>query len=70
MTPGYSPVVSPRQDRQFYADGEIAHAYRPDFKVVYSNGSDASQLGCAGDWPRNIRQLMHRGSLHLRQHPE
>ncbi len=33
-----------------YLDGEIAHAYRPDFKVVYSNGCGAFQLGCTGDW--------------------
>ena len=31
-----------------YQDGEIAHAYRPDFKVIYSNGSGATQLGCTG----------------------
>ncbi|PWB77758.1 MAG: hypothetical protein C3F15_02650 [Holophagae bacterium] len=33
-----------------YQDGEIAHAYRPDFKVIYSNGSGASALGCTGQW--------------------
>ena len=33
-----------------YLDGEIAHAYRPDFRVIYSNGSGATQLGCTGDW--------------------
>lgn len=37
-----------------YADGEIAAAYRPDFRVVYINGGGASALGCAGDWPRLI----------------
>jgi len=35
-----------------YADGEIAHAYRADFKVIYSNGSGASALGGSyADWP-------------------
>lgn len=34
-----------------YQDEEIAHAYRPDFKVIYSNGSGAIQLGCTGQWP-------------------
>lgn len=33
-----------------YLDGEIAHAYRPDFKVVYSNGAGATNLECTGDW--------------------
>jgi hypothetical protein len=33
-----------------YQDGEIAHAYRPDFKVIYSNGTGAVQLGCTGQW--------------------
>lgn len=37
-----------------YLDGEIAHAYRPDFKVVYSNGAGAAQLGCTGDWARLV----------------
>ena len=37
-----------------YLDGEICHAYRPDFKVVYSNGSGASQLGSTGDWAHVI----------------
>jgi hypothetical protein len=34
-----------------YGDGEIAHAYRSDYKVIYSNGAGASVLGGAGDWP-------------------
>jgi hypothetical protein len=34
-----------------YTDGEIAHAYRPDFRVVYSNGSSWVPLGGTGDWP-------------------
>lgn len=33
-----------------YLDGEIAHAYRSDFKVIYSNGAGVTQLGCIGDW--------------------
>lgn len=33
-----------------YVDGEIAHAYNPDFSVVYSNGSGDVALGCTGDW--------------------
>jgi hypothetical protein len=33
-----------------YQDGEIAHAYRPDFKVIYSNGTGAFQLACTGQW--------------------
>jgi cysteine-rich repeat protein len=37
-----------------YADAEIGHAYRPDLRVVYSNGSGASQLGCTGDWARLV----------------
>jgi hypothetical protein len=36
-----------------YADGEIAHAYRPDRRVVYSNGL-GSPGGGGGDWPRLI----------------
>jgi len=38
-----------------YLDQEIAHAYRPDYKVVYSNGSGASQLGgLLADWGKLI----------------
>ncbi|MBM3287777.1 MAG: hypothetical protein FJY88_10575 [Candidatus Eisenbacteria bacterium] len=33
-----------------YLDGEIAHAYRSDYKVIYSNGGGAFQLGGTGDW--------------------
>jgi len=33
-----------------YQDGEIAAAYRPDYNVVYSNGSGSVQLGGTGDW--------------------
>ena len=42
------------QDGSYTGDAEIAHAYRPDFGVVYSNGSGASQLGGGGDWPLAI----------------
>jgi hypothetical protein len=35
-----------------YADGEIAHAYRPDGRVVYSNGAGDAALGGTGDWAR------------------
>jgi len=34
-----------------YNDNEIGHAYRPDFKVIYSNGCGASALGGTGQWP-------------------
>ena len=34
-----------------YADGEIAHAYRPDFRVVYSNGLGMSGYSGTGQWP-------------------
>lgn len=33
-----------------YTDGVIAHAYRSDFAVIYSNGAGASVLGGDGDW--------------------
>ena len=36
-----------------YADGEIAQAYRPDGRVVYSNGLGSPGSG-GGDWPRLI----------------
>jgi len=44
-----------------YLDAEIAHAYRPDFKVIYSNGSGAIQLGCTGDWARLIANACQIG---------
>lgn len=40
-----------------YADGEICHAYRSAGSggdVVYSNGSGASALGCAGSWAQAV----------------
>jgi hypothetical protein len=44
-----------------YLDGEIAHAYRPDFKVIYSNGSGATQLGCTGQWAQLIANACQAG---------
>lgn len=44
-----------------YQDGEIAHAYRPDFKVIYSNGSGATQLGCTGQWAQLIANACQVG---------
>jgi hypothetical protein len=38
----------------YYADGEIAHAYRPDYKVIYSNGAGTAAFACTGDWPRLV----------------
>jgi hypothetical protein len=41
-----------------YLDNEIAHAFRAsDGNVVYSNGSGASQLGCAGQWAALIANI-------------
>ena len=39
-----------------YADGEIAQAYRPDGRVVYSNGSDWT--GGTGDWDKLIANIV------------
>jgi hypothetical protein len=36
-----------------YADGEIATAYRPDGRVVYTNGAGPPFFG-TGDWPKLI----------------
>jgi len=44
-----------------YLDGEIATAYRPDFKVIYTNGSGAAALGCTGDWPELIANACAAG---------
>lgn len=44
-----------------YQDGEIAHAYRPDFKVIYSNGSGATQLGCTGQWAQLVANACQVG---------
>jgi hypothetical protein len=43
-----------------YLDGEIAHAYRPDFKVAYSNGM--SQYGGSGDWPLLVANACRSGA--------
>ena len=38
-----------------YADGEIAQAYRPDGRVIYTNGNGTSILaGNTGDWAKII----------------
>jgi hypothetical protein len=37
-----------------YLDGEIAHAYRSDYRVIYSNGTGHSALSPSGDWARLI----------------
>jgi len=37
-----------------YDDGEIAQAYRPDGRVVFSNGAGSAGLGGTGDWPRLV----------------
>jgi hypothetical protein len=37
-----------------YEDGEIAGAYRDDFRVNHNNGSGAVQLGCTGDWAQLV----------------
>jgi hypothetical protein len=38
-----------------YQDGEIAVAHRADFRIVYTNGTGASQLGgCMDLWPRLV----------------
>lgn len=41
------------QDGSFQ-DGEIATAYRPDFRVVYLNGSGHDDFEGTGDWPRLV----------------
>jgi hypothetical protein len=44
-----------------YVDGEIAHSYRPDFKVIHSNGTGASALGCTGDWALLVANACQTG---------
>ena len=44
-----------------YVDGELAHAYRPDFKVIYSNGSGAATLSCNGEWALLIANSCQTG---------
>lgn len=46
-----------------YVDGEIAHAYRDDFKVIYSNGGGASILGCTGQWAELIANSCAAGAV-------
>ncbi|MFN0056946.1 MAG: hypothetical protein ACKVX7_00685 [Planctomycetota bacterium] len=41
-----------------YTDGEIAHAFRPDLGVIYSNGAGAVQLACPGEWPQLIANAL------------
>ena len=41
-----------------YTDGEIAQAYRPDGRVVYSNGAGSIQNpGASGDWPKIVANI-------------
>ena len=47
------------QDGSYAGDGEICHAYRPDGRVVYSNGSGAGVVGCVGDWPIAVANACH-----------
>ena len=44
-----------------YANGTIATAYRPDFKVVYVNGTGSSEFGANGDWARLIANACGAG---------
>jgi cysteine-rich repeat protein len=47
-----------------YTDGEIAQAYRADFKVVYSNGVGlAGDSDATGDWPRLVANACAVGFL-------
>ncbi len=46
-----------------YADGEIAHAHRPDRRVIYSNGGGGSALLGAGQWPRLVANACDCGPL-------
>jgi hypothetical protein len=50
----YLTLLGPGLVDGHYTDGEIAQAYRPDFRVIYSNGSGAFQLGGMGDWGKLI----------------
>jgi cysteine-rich repeat protein len=36
----------------YYSGGEIAHAHRPDYRVIFSNGAGDAGLAGSGDWPR------------------
>jgi cysteine-rich repeat protein len=46
-----------------YEDGTIATAYRPDFKVVYLNGTGNVSFGPTGDWPRLLANACAVGFL-------
>lgn len=46
-----------------YASGTIAAAYRPDFKVVYLNGTGNASFGPMGDWPRLVANACGAGFL-------
>jgi hypothetical protein len=41
-------------DGHYLQDGSIAHAYRPDGRVIYSNGHGDAGYGATGDWARLI----------------
>lgn len=46
-----------------YDNGSIAAAYRPDFKVVYLNGTGNTSFGPTGDWPRLVANACAVGFL-------
>ena len=46
-----------------YLDGEIAAAFRPDFKVNYINGTGNAVLGCTGDWALLLANSCMAGGL-------
>jgi hypothetical protein len=45
-----------------YLDAEIAHAYRPDFRVVASNGAGGAPVLGGGDWPLLIANICGGGT--------
>ncbi|MEX1365361.1 MAG: DUF4215 domain-containing protein [Nannocystaceae bacterium] len=44
-----------------YDNGEISVAYRPDFKVVYVNGTGAAIVNPTGDWARLVANACAAG---------
>ena len=48
-----------------FSDGEIAQAFRPDGRVVYSNGSGAAGTLGTGDWPQLVANACFGASLDL-----
>ena len=44
-----------------YAGGSIATVYRPDFRVVYINGTGGAAPDISGDWPRLIANACAAG---------